>query len=286
MSHDGLRLAVAQLCSGLDLERNLSRCRELVERAAELGASCCVLPENFAYLGPEVGKRALAEALPEVESAAEGSAGVAGVSGPIVEALSQMARSSGVTLVAGGMPERSDVGERPYNTCAVFGSDGALIARYRKLHLFDVELPDGSVLRESEATLAGEDVVVVEVGGWQVGLSICYDLRFPELYRALVSRGAELLLVPAAFTLQTGKDHWEVLLRARAIEAQCWVAAAGQWGSHSRERSSFGHSMIVDPWGMVTAQCSDGEGVVVADLDRGYLRSVRARLPSLRHRRL
>jgi predicted amidohydrolase len=152
--------------------------------------------------------------------------------------------------------------------------------------LFDVDLPDGTELRESSHTSSGAEPVVVEVAGFKVGLSICYDLRFPELYRALVSRGAEVLVVPAAFTLLTGKDHWHVLLRARAIEAQSWVIAAAQWGTHPKGRTTYGHSLVIDPWGCVVAECSDRVGLVVADLDRGYLELVRKRLPSLCHRRL
>jgi predicted amidohydrolase len=162
------------------------------------------------------------------------------------------------------------------------------------VHLFDVELPDGSSLRESATTTSGVPgsgaasaaLVVVDAFGFKVGLSICYDLRFPELYRGLVDAGAEVLLVPAAFTLQTGKDHWHPLLRARAIESQCYVAAAGQWGKHSRGRSTYGHSMVIDPWGTIVAEASDRTGVVVADIERAYLERVRGLIPSLKHRRL
>jgi predicted amidohydrolase len=184
------------------------------------------------------------------------------------------------------MPELSGDDKRPYNSCVVFGPDGGLVARYRKIHLFDVELPDGSELRESAAVTEGAEPVVVEIGGFRVGLSICYDLRFPELYRALVDRGAEVLLVPSAFTLQTGKDHWHVLLRARAIESQCWLVAAAQWGRHPKNRASYGHALIVDPWGTIVAECSDRVGLVIADTDRAYLERVRSMLPSLAHRRL
>ncbi len=168
----------------------------------------------------------------------------------------------------------------------MIGPDGRRVASYRKIHLFDVELPDGTELRESVATTAGAEPVVVEVDGFKVGLSICYDLRFPELYRALVDRGAEIIVVPAAFTLQTGKDHWHVLLRARAIESQCWLVAAAQWGRHPKGRASYGHSLVADPWGQVVAECSDRVGVIDADVDREYLERVRRTLPSLAHRRL
>jgi predicted amidohydrolase len=189
-------------------------------------------------------------------------------------------------IVAGGMPERSSDVERPFNTCAVVAPDGRVAARYRKVHLFDVDLADGSRYRESASTSAGGEPVVADVAGVKTGLSVCYDVRFPELYRALSSRGAELLVVPAAFTLLTGKDHWLVLLRARAIEAQAYVVAAAQWGKHPRGRQTFGKSAIVDPWGEIVAQASEGEGVVTAVLDPAYLARVRDNLPSLRHRRL
>ncbi len=255
------------------MERNLEACAHGVAAARALGAGLVVLPENFAYLGPESGKRPLAETLGD-ETA------------PIQATLASLAREHGVALVGGGMPERSDDPDRPFNTCVVHDASGALVAHYRKMHLFDVELPDGKKLLESVATRAGDEAKVVSIAGFNVGLSICYDLRFPEMYRALVDRGAEILLVPAAFTLQTGKDHWAVLLRARAIEAQCWIAAAGQWGPHPAGRASYGHSMIVDPWGAIVAECSDRVGVAVATVDRAYMERVRTILPSLRHRRM
>jgi predicted amidohydrolase len=166
----------------------------------------------------------------------------------------------------------------------VLGADGSPLATYRKIHLFDVELGNGGSYSESAATAAGNEPVVVEVGGFKLGLSICYDLRFPELYRALSAQGAEVLLVPAAFTLHTGKDHWHVLLRARAIEAQAFVVAAAQQGTHPRARQTYGHSLVVDPWGTVIAEASDGVGVVMATLERARLEAVRRSLPSLKHR--
>jgi len=168
----------------------------------------------------------------------------------------------------------------------VFAPDGRLAAHYHKVHLFDVSLADGTELRESASTTAGTSLSGVRVGGFAVGLSICYDLRFPELYRGLVDGGAEVLLVPAAFTLHTGKDHWEPLLRARAIESQAWVVAAAQFGAHPRGRRCYGHSLIIDPWGAVVAQCPDRIGMALATIDRDYLEQVRRSLPSLKHRRL
>lgn len=265
--------AALQLSSQEDLAKNLNRVSALVADAAHRGATTVVLPENFAFMGDEEGKRGIAE---DLEAA----------SGPIVRCLSEAARSARVTLVAGGFPERAGDPARPYNTCAVFGPDGRLTARYRKVHLFDVDLADGTKYRESASTSAGESAVVTEVDGVKLGLSICYDLRFPELYRALSTSGAEAIVVPAAFTLLTGKDHWQVLLRARAIEAQAYVIAAAQWGKHPGGRATFGKSCIIDPWGEVIAQASEGEGIVVSMLDPAYLARVRANLPALTHRRL
>ncbi len=267
-----LRTAAVQLQAGEDLEQNLRAVRDAVARAAELGAKLVVLPENFAYFGPEVGKRELAEKL--------------GDGGPIQDALRDAARQHAVHVVAGGFPERSGDERRPFNTAAVYDPDGKLLAHYRKLHLFDVELPSGQALRESEATSAGSEVVTVDVDGFRLGLTICYDLRFSELFKRLSDAGSEVLIVPAAFTDQTGKAHWHVLLRARAIEWQCWVVAAGQWGQHPGNRRSFGHSLIADPWGTVVAECSERVGLCIADLDKQFLREVRDKLPRLRHARI
>jgi predicted amidohydrolase len=209
-----------------------------------------------------------------------------GATGPSPPPWPSSPKKHALHLIAGGLPEKSGDFARPFNTCAVYGPGGALVTRYRKLHLFDVDLPDGTRYRESEGTAAGDAPIVVDVLGCRVGLSICYDLRFPELYRALSAAGAEVLVVPAAFTLATGKDHWHVLLRARAIEAQAYVLAAAQWGKHSRGRMTFGKSCVVDPWGEIVAQASEGEGMVLARLDPAYLARVRALVPSLCHRRL
>ncbi|MBM4359817.1 MAG: carbon-nitrogen hydrolase family protein [Deltaproteobacteria bacterium] len=272
-----MRVAAVQLNSQADLASNLEVLRGWVAKAAAAGAALVLLPENFAYFGDEVGKRAIAESLVAAEDASDG---------PIVRCLRELARRHGCWLVAGGMPERSDDPTRPYNTCAVFGPEGDLAARYRKIHLFDVQLGDGAVYRESVATMPGDEPVTVTVPGGRalvVGLSVCYDVRFPELYRRLADMGAELLVVPAAFTVATGKDHWLVLLRARAIESQAFVLAAAQVGRHG-ERLTFGKSCLVDPWGEVVAQTSEGPGVLVADLDRTYLDAVRRKLPALEHR--
>lgn len=273
--------AAVQLSSQASVDDNLEAVRRLARRAAGRGARVVVLPENFALMGDEADKREHAEPLPAPPcepAALEGTR--------VARAVSELARELSVWLVAGGMPERSDDEARPFNTACVFDPEGALTQRYRKVHLFDVELGAGGSYRESASTSAGDEPVVADVDGAKVGLSICYDVRFPELYRALSSKGAEVLVVPAAFTLDTGKDHWEVLLRARAIEAQSFVVAAAQWGTHPRGRRTFGRSMIVDPWGTVLAQASEGEGLALAELDPERLTRVRAQLPALRHRRL
>lgn len=267
-----VRFAAIQLNCRDDVEANLRAVSEHGTCAAEAGARVLLLPENFAYLGHETGKREIAESLDD--------------EGPILAAVRALARDTGTTVIAGGMPERSSDPARPYNTCVVVEPDGGLSARYRKIHLFDVTLPDGTVLSESVATSAASEPVVAEVAGLHVGLSICYDLRFPELYRRLVDSGADVLVVPAAFTLQTGKEHWHALLRARAIESQCWVVAAAQWGRHPADRASYGHSLVCDPWGTVVAECGDRPGWVAADVDPAYTAEVRSKLPSLRHRRL
>lgn len=266
-----IRAAVVQLCSGPDPTRNLERSAALVREAHRLGASWVLLPENFAFLGSESDKLRYAQAV-------EG--------GEFTAPLRALARELGIVVLAGGLPEASADPRRTFNTSVVIGRDGATLAVYRKVHLFDVDVPNGPSLRESSATVAGDDVVVADIDGIRVGLSICYDVRFPELYRALVDRGSTVLTIPAAFTLQTGKDHWEPLLRARAIESQCFVLAPAQHGHHGGERTSWGKSMIVDPWGTVLATVPEQEGVAVATLDFDYLERVRTRLPALTHRRL
>ncbi len=277
MSHATITVAAIQLSSQADVESNLTQCGHWVEQAARARAELVVLPENFAYFGPDSERARVAEPL---SSAADPGPG------PIQHALSGWARRHRLTLVGGGMPIQSSDPERPYNTCVVFGPDGQLVAHYHKVHLFDVQLTDGSKLEESRKTMPGESIVTALVQDFRVGLSICYDVRFPELYRKLIDAGAEVLLVPAAFTLHTGKDHWTPLLRARAIESQSWVVAAGQWGLHPGGRRCYGHSMIVDPWGAVISQCPDRTGFALATLDREYMNEVRRSVPALAHRRL
>jgi predicted amidohydrolase len=265
-----MRAAVVQLTSRPDLAHNLERARYWIARAAEFGAELIALPENFPYLGEEDGGPN-----PAAQS----------LDGSTVEFLRQQAKRHGVVIAGGTIPESIPGDSRTHNTAIVVDADGSLRGVYRKIHLFDVELPDAT-LRESLHVAPGEELVVAETRAGPLGLSVCYDVRFPELYRALVERGAQVLLIPAAFTVPTGRDHWEVLVRARAIENQCFVLGAAQWGEHNRTRRSWGRSLIVDPWGVVLASVPDREGIAVADLDFADLERVRERLPALRHRRL
>jgi deaminated glutathione amidase len=268
-----MRVAVVQLNSQDIVAENLARVRHWLAQAAAAGAKLITLPENFAFFGEEAQKRELAERL-------DGA-----FPGPILGALAEAAAKHGVWIVGGGMPERSDDPARPYNTSVLVDPKGQIAASYRKVHLFDVSLADGTSYRESAATSAGSEAVTAEVLGVRVGLSVCYDVRFPELYRRLVDQGARIVTVPAAFTLTTGKDHWHALLQARAIENQVYVMAPAQHGKHPRGRQTYGKSIIVDPWGEVVAQCSEGEGFAAADLDFAYQDRVRTSLPSLLHRK-
>ena len=267
-----LTCAVIQLSSQDDVDKNLGRARELVRQARDAGAELVVLPENFAIMGEEEEKRALAESLEN--------------DGKISSFCASLAKEHGLFLVAGGMPEKSDDRERPFNTSALFGPAGELVARYRKIHLFDVDVPGGQSYRESRSTEGGGVPVVTEVRGIPLGMTVCYDLRFPELYRRLAELGARVVTVPAAFTLMTGKDHWHVLLRARAIENQMFVLAPAQTGKHPKGRQTYGKSLIVDPWGDVLCQAGEGEGFAIARLDFAAQDRVRAALPCLTHRKL
>jgi len=263
-----VRAAAVQLNSTEDIARNLATADRLVREAAARGAALVVLPEKWNVLGrPEAMARA-AEPL----------------DGPALGWAQGVSEELGIDLIAGSIVERREGRERFSNTSVHFGPDGRPAAVYRKLHMFDVEV-DGVVYAESEREEPGEEVVLTETAEACVGMSICYDVRFPELYRELSARGAHVLVVPSAFTLATTRDHWEVLLRARAIENQCFVIAANQIGAHPPGNRSGGRSMIVDPWGVILATAPDGEAVVCADLDLDRLEEVRRRLPALRHRR-
>jgi nitrilase len=276
MSTWQLRVGAVQLCSSNDLAANLARCRELTAQAAADGAQLVVLPECFSFLGRGEGEKL---------GHAENFDDPQGAPGPVLATLRELAARHGVWIVGGGTPERvPGDARRSYNTALVVDPRGELAARYRKIHLFDVDIPGGAVLRESDSTARGSEPVVVDVAGTPVGVSICYDVRFPELYRRLVKdMGAEVLLVPAAFTAHTGGAHWHLLLRARAIEDQAWVVAAAQWGRHGEKRESYGHTLIADPWGTVVGERAEGDGVVVATLDGATVARRRAQMPCLSH---
>jgi len=272
MTSWNLRVAAVQMRSTDDLAANLASCRDLAGRAADQGARLIVLPECFPFLGLHEGdKLAVAEDLEH--------------GGPILDATRELATRHAVWVIGGGMPERVPGDpKRTYNTAVAIAPNGELAARYRKIHLFDVDIPNGATLRESDSTRAGDSRVVVEIEGAKVGLTICYDVRFPELYRALVKDdGAEVLLVPAAFTAHTGAAHWHLLLRARAVEDQAYVVAAAQWGRHNDKRESYGHALIVDPWGSIAGEQADGDGVVVATLDGAEVAKRRTQMPCLSH---
>jgi predicted amidohydrolase len=262
--------AVVQMTSTGDVEGNLAAAERLAGEAAARGARFISLPENFAYLRSE------GEPVPEPQP----------LDGPWVTRMRGLARGLGVTLLLGSLPERIAGERRVHNTSVLLGPDGTTLAVYRKIHLFDIDLPGLEHLKESRAVVPGSDLVVAQAPFGPVGLSICYDLRFPELYRQLSRRGARILAVPSAFTDRTGKDHWELLLRARAVENLAYVVAAAQVGVHGKGRASHGHALIVDPWGGLLAQVPDGEGVAVAELDFERQDRLRRELPALDHVRL
>jgi predicted amidohydrolase len=263
-----VRVAALQMCSGDDREENLRRAEALLRRAAAAGAEVAGLPENFTFMGPETDKPKVAE----------------GLDGPSLTRLRALARELSLAIVAGTIPEPSVEPERVRATCALIDPAGEIAAVYRKIHLFDVDLPGGESYRESAVIVRGDEVVTGEAAGLRHGLTVCYDLRFPELHRALERRGARLLWSPAAFTLQTGKDHWEVLLRARAIENGVFVAAPAQVGLHPTGRRTYGNAMIVDPWGTVLARAPEREDTfALAEIDLGHAELLRRRLPTAEH---
>jgi predicted amidohydrolase len=260
--------AVVQMESGLDRGANLAAAEGWLREAASAGAQLVVLPELFNCLGP----------LELVARAAEAA------DGPTATWLADQARTHGIVLVGGSFAERE--GDRVFNTSLLFGPDGTLLACYRKMHLFDLDVPGQAAYCESHWLASGDAVVATPLLGSVLGQAICYDLRFPELFRALVDAGSEILALPSAFTRRTGEAHWEVLVRARAIENQCYLLAANQWGEHGGALTTFGHSMIVDPWGEVLAQIESQQGIAIAELRSERLRAVRRMLPVLDHRRL
>jgi len=267
-----MKIAALQTVSTPDVDRNLEAAARLIGQAAREGAMLVSLPEYFCLMGlRDTDKLAIAEAAGQ---------------GPIQSFLAEQARQHGLWLIGGTLPIRpAPDAVRVRNACCVFAPDGALAARYDKVHLFRFDNGRESY-DEARVLDAGDAPVALQVGALRVGLSICYDVRFPELYRALASPPCDLLSVPAAFTYTTGRAHWELLLRARAVENQCYVLAAAQGGTHENGRRTWGHSMIVDPWGEVLAVRPEGEGVVMAEIDPKRLAAVRQQLPALAHRRL
>ena len=265
-----LRTAVIQVNSRNNPAENLASVEHFLERAAAMGAQFVGLPEFWTYLGPYSGFEEAAQTIP----------------GPTIERLQEKARKHKMIVHAGSMVERSpDTPGKFHNTSVLINRDGEIVAQYRKIHLFDVDLANGEKHYESERIVPGDQVVTAEIDGITFGLTVCYDLRFPELYRSLALRGAQILLVPAAFTLHTGRDHWEVLLRARAIENLCYVVAPAQVGKYPPNRQCFGRSMIIDPWGLVLAQAQDMPTVSMAEIDLAQIEPARAQIPCLGHRR-
>ena len=284
MQNDPLRLSVIQMAPGADKTTNIEQARSLIEAAvAQDRPHLIALPEIWTCLGGDrATKFAAAETLPPEGSNETG--------GAAYEFLRDVARRHKIHVHGGSIGELGDEsdGGKLFNTTIVFDPDGREIARYRKINLFDITTPDGQGYRESAVYGAGERVVTVRIGAHTVGLTICYDMRFAELYLALRRAGADLIMVPAAFTLQTGKDHWEVLLRARAIETQCWIAAPACTGTHydgsNEPRVTYGNSLIADPWGHVVARASDGPGFCSARIDPARIAKVRRDMPILEHR--
>ena len=262
--------AAIQMTAGNDKAANLERAERLVRVGAARGANLVALPEVYNWRG----KRA------------EQAAGAETLDGESLSLMSRLARELRIHIVAGSITERGDDSSRSYNTSVLLGPDGGRIAAYRKIHLFDVDLPGRVTVRESDSKIAGADVICAETPLGAIGLSICYDLRFPELYRRLAFAGARILMVPSAFTFPTGEAHWEPLIRARAIENQAYVIAPAQFGPNIYGYGDYGNSMIVDPWGRVLARAADQEGVVVAPIDLEYQDRVRSELPALKHARL
>jgi predicted amidohydrolase len=267
-----LNTSAVQMRSTGDLGANLESVKQLVGEAAAAGARLVVLPECFSFLGRAEGdKLAAAELL-------DGK-------GPVLSALAALCRQHSIWIIGGGTPESVPGDDkRAFNTLVVVDPAGTLVTTYRKIHLFDVDIPGGATLKESNSTVAGDGLHVVEIDGVKVGLSICYDLRFPELYRRLViEMGAEVVVIPAAFTAHTGAAHWHVLMRARAIENQVWIVAPAQWGKHNEKRESYGHSLIVDPWGVIVAERAEGDGVITHALDGDAVAKRRTQMPVASH---
>ena len=261
-----MTIGLSQMNSRDNKQENLAAAEKSIKELAARGAALILLPEHFNFLGPEALRRENAEPLDQ---------------SPSLDHIRKLAARLKVHVHIGSYLERD--GSRFFNTGVVFDHTGERIARYRKIHLFDVEIPGGKSYRESDTISPGDEVVTFAIGDFTFGMATCYDLRFPELFRRLGEMGADVILLPAAFTLQTGRDHWELLLRARAVENLCWVAAAGQWGSSPPDNLTFGRSMVVNPWGLIVRQAPDGVSTITAELDLETLRAIRGKFPAHRH---
>ncbi len=265
------KMAVVQMNSGADPEKNLMQLAVMLQKLQQQGAKLVLTPENSIVFGQQEDYQKYAEPLGK---------------GRLQQRLSEMAQHYQLWLIVGSFPVRNNDGTLA-TTCLVFNDLGILVASYQKLHMFDVEVADSHYnYRESDTFTAGHEVIVVDTPFGKVGLSICYDVRFPMLYNELRRLGAEIIVIPAAFTKVTGSAHWEILLRSRAIETQCWVLAAGQWGNHGYGRETWGHSMIVDPWGNKIISKDEGIGCIVAKLDQPYLKAIRKKMPLVKQARI
>ncbi|GKV28557.1 hypothetical protein SLEP1_g37590 [Rubroshorea leprosula] len=273
MAANSVRVAAAQMTSVNDLASNFATCSRLVKEAASAGAKMLCLPENFSYIGLKSG---------------EGLTIAEPLDGPIMQKYCSLARDSGIWLSLGGFQEKGLDDEHLRNTHVIIDDTGNIRSTYRKIHLFDVDVPGGAVYKESSFTEPGKDIVAVDSPIGRLGLTVCYDLRFPELYQQLrFQHDAQVILVPSAFTMVTGQAHWEILLRTRAIETQCYVIAAAQAGKHSDKRESYGDTLIIDPWGTVVGRLPDrvSTGITVADIDFSLIDSVRTKMPIAKHRK-
>lgn len=270
---DSGKIAAIQMASSPNVGANLLEAERLISAAVDEGAGLVVLPENFAFMGKKDRDQCT---LVEADG-----------DGPLQDFLAQAAKRYGIWLVGGTIPLQAKDASKVRATCLVHDDRGERVARYDKMHLFDVQLVEtGERYAESESIEPGDQVVVIDSPFGRLGLSVCYDLRFPELFRSMLDQGMEVLVMPSAFTAITGKAHWEILVRARAIENLCYIVAAAQGGYHLSGRETYGHSMIVDPWGRILAEVANGTGSVVHRLDRDYQKSVRRSFPTLDHRRL
>ncbi len=273
MTEQQVKVAAIQMASGPQVGANLIEAERLAREAAEDGAQLIVLPENFAIMG-------LSEADRLVASEDPGD-------GPIQDFLARLARSHNLWIIGGTIPMHSEKADKAYASTLVYNNEGQCVSRYDKLHLFDVSLEGSSEdYTESETTQPGDKIIVIDSPYGRLGLAVCYDIRFPELFRAMVTQGAEIFVIPAAFTAFTGKAHWEMLLRARAVENLCYVIASAQGGYHLNGRETYGHSMIIDPWGNIIDELPQGSGIVSATLDRQLSERIRSRFPALNHRRI